>query len=292
MRLIDLTGKRFGRLTVLEKGASDKSGTVRWLCECNCGEKRVVRGNSLKAGGTKSCGCLPHPHFIDLAGKKFGKLTVIKRTKNTQSSAAKWICRCECGEETIATTSILNSGKKISCGCAYMRDLTGRRFGKLTIIDRAPNKGKKVTWNCRCDCGNKTKAATSDLMLGKRVTCGCVQTKHLGSRTRLYRIWTGMKNRCSNPNSVEFKWYGGRGISICQEWLDDFTPFRDWAMANGYKSHLSIDRVDNDGNYRPSNCQWITVAENTSKAQKGRPWAKPKETPNDTHGNRQPANQN
>ena len=266
----DLTGKRFDKLTVLERVENAKSGGPRWLCKCDCGNEKIVKAGNLKNGSTKSCGCVRRSRVHNMIGKRFEKLVVIKRVENSKYRGAQWLCKCDCGGETIATTSILNSGKKVSCGCSAFHDLTGQRFGMLEVIKRSENTGEKVSWKCKCDCGCIAICTTSNLLQGTSQSCGCVRTKHNGKGTRLYRIWTGMKNRCLNPNSVEFKRYGGRGISVCEQWKEDFASFRDWALANGYEKPLSIDRINNDGNYEPRNCQWLTLADNSRKGSE--PW--------------------
>jgi len=144
-------------------------------------------------------------------------------------------------------------------------DLSGKRFGMLKIIDRSGHIGKKVAWSYICDCGRTGRATTSNLTSGASTSCGCVRTKHNGKGSRLYRIWSGMKDRCLNPKGKYWSRYGGRGIKICEDWADDFSKFRDWALVSGYQKHLTIDRKDNDNGYRPDNCQWITREENASK---------------------------
>ena len=222
MRLIDLTGQRFGRLSVLKRARDLRKGVPSWLCECDCGKETVVTGSNLRGGVTKSCGCLQHPSFVDIAGKRFGSLVVVERIESGKCRGVRWRCLCDCGGETTSTTSMLNSGHKVSCGCVYRYDLTGRRFGMLIVLERAPNRGKRVAWKCRCDCGQTAFCTTANLSRGASQSCGCVRTKHMGKGTLLYRTWAGMKNRCLNPNNSAYKWYGGRGISVCQEWVDDF----------------------------------------------------------------------
>lgn len=142
-------------------------------------------------------------------------------------------------------------------------DLTGRRFGRLTVIEESGKLGKKIAWLCKCDCGNYTRVRAHHLKGGQITSCGCYQrercsTHHL-SYTKLYRAWASMKDRCYNTNAVEYKRYGNRGIKVCDEWRNNFEAFYEWAMANGYKDGLSIDRIDVDGDYEPNNCRWVDM---------------------------------
>lgn len=157
-------------------------------------------------------------------------------------------------------------------------DLTGKRFGRLLVVSRSENKSGTVAWKCKCDCGNETVVRSDCLRIGKIQSCGCLRNELVGDRgrthgmteTRLYRTWCGMKNRCYNPNYKGYKNYGGRGITICSEWLCDFQAFYDWAMANGYAENLQIDRINVDGNYEPSNCRWVTTEEQSNNKRTSR----------------------
>ena len=162
------------------------------------------------------------------------------------------------------------------------KDEIGNKYGFLTVVSFSHYDSKKHAhfWNCKCDCGNMTVKNGNSLRRKEATSCGCKKIKrfignklretHSGSYTRLYQTWHGMKSRCYRKTDVAYERYGGRGIKVCEEWQNDFETFRDWALQNGYSDTLSIDRIDNDGNYEPSNCQFITLAENTKKANKGK----------------------
>ena len=150
------------------------------------------------------------------------------------------------------------------------KDLTGQKFGRLTAINWAgQNKNGRSMWFCKCDCGGFKTVSVSDLLNGNTQSCGCFKaesarerfTKHGLRYTRLYRIWIGMKKRVLNPNAQYYSCYGGRGIGMCEEWMNDFEAFYEWSLHNGYADHLSIDRINNDGDYEPSNCRWTTAQE-------------------------------
>lgn len=160
-------------------------------------------------------------------------------------------------------------------------DLSGRRFGKLKVIKRAESKGKNSMWLCECECGNRKVVSAPNLKSGASQSCGCGvieatidrSTKHGGCGSKLYDVWCGMKARCFNKNNKQYDDYGGRGITVCKEWKEDFATFQKWALAHGYKEGLTIDRRNNDKGYSPDNCRWITTAEQNAN-RRPRRWAK------------------
>lgn len=187
----DLTGQKFGRLTVLYELPERKNGKVQWHCRCDCGNEKDIISTSLTSGHTQSCGCLQkdktsaaNKKNIDLTGKRFDRLTVLSRSSNS----AKWICRCDCGNITEVTTTHLKNGHTKSCGCLQKDktsevrgiNLKGQRFGLLVVegLDVEKSSSEKKYWICQCDCGKCISVSTGDLRSGNTQSCGCSKLSH------------------------------------------------------------------------------------------------------------------
>ena len=184
--------------------------------------------------------CLPLPHLmtremvtrmgkmIDISNQRFGRLVAIEPAGTSKKGRMMWKCICDCGNIAIVDGQYLRRGDTKSCGC--------RRYdtSQLEPYRHKPHRKSNAEYVPRYD--------------------GYVKPV-------LYDVWTGMKDRCYNTRNRSYKVYGGKGIRVCEEWFEDFQVFNDWAVASGYETGLSIDRIDNDGNYCPENCRWVTPIE-------------------------------
>lgn len=227
-KAMDLTGERFGKLSVLKRCPQNSPSGATWICQCDCGKIKVVPGSNLRSGNTKSCGCAKGKLAMEtkmengymppnLIGRKFGRLTVIEKSKQRNGKNPIWLCVCDCGKEREIIQENLLNGHTKSCGC-----------------------------------------------LSSRRTIGTRTLTHGASETRLYYVWRSMKARCQNPKVESYPYYGGRGIKVCDEWKENFQAFQKWAFSTGYQSdapfgECTIDRKNVDGDYEPSNCRWVSL---------------------------------
>lgn len=208
-----------------------------------------------------------------VSGEKFGRLTTIRELPERNYGHVMWECQCECGNITKVQRDRLLSGHTRSCGCGKTNplslkkgsDITGKRIGRLVVLEWVGSKRNSTLWRCKCDCGKIKDIPRSDLMSGRVFSCGCLklenQTKHGCINDRLYKVWVSMRDRCNNPNNRYYANYGGRGVRVCKEW-NDYLNFKHWAMNNGYDpdaefQKCTIDRIDVNGNYEPDNCRIV-----------------------------------
>jgi hypothetical protein len=211
-KIIDLAGKTFGRLKVISYSITDANGHSRWKCICSCGKEIFLRGYSLTNGDTKSCGCLQTEQrskngknnygktVLDLVGKVFGRLTVIERCENRGSTrSAYWLCECSCGNTVKVRSSLLISGHTKSCSCIQketasklggwnFKDLTGNKYGQLTVTSFNGMVKRNSTWNCACSCGNTYIAKVGDLQSGNTKSCGCLSESYIASQSKLHFV--------------------------------------------------------------------------------------------------------
>jgi len=233
----DLSGKKFGRLTALRPTNERRQGHLIWLCECDCGNTVKKNSKYLKNANTKSCGCIQEERL-----HKFDKRELFR---------LYWDEECSTGD--------IGKIYKVN------QSIIWKWMKRLGIPTRTPAKAMQLE-----GLKEKMSKANSGRIRTEKQRLKMIETatKHGGTGTRLYVIWGNMKRRCNCPKAADYKGYGERGISICDEWLDKkmgFINFYNFAMANGYVDNLTIDRIDNNGNYNPGNCQWITRSANAKK---------------------------
>lgn len=284
----DLTGWRFGRLVVTGLTRYNKTREVtEWECRCDCGEVRMVARYSLVSGKAKSCGCL-HRDIVrdkqiqrnvdrgarflqnrlkEFPGKRFDRL-IVNKLADGDISNRSWLCDCECGGSKVVAERFLIDGSVRSCGCLKhehrnVPDLVGKRVGRLLVVDiHDKDSTNNIRWLCRCDCGNTCTPRTTALVLETTLSCGClgrevsseVHTTHGMSDSPEYESWRAMRRRCNDPGAGNYKHYGAKGITVCDQWNKSFEAF--YKDMGQRPLGTTLDRENPKGNYEPGNCRW------------------------------------
>lgn len=249
-KLIDLTGQKFGKWTVLKRAENGAAGATRWLCECECGTIKSVPGGNLRNGSSTSCGCdrAEKTRFAkgktkNEVGNRYGSLIVLEWQEqlSIERKSAYWLCQCDCGNKTIAKGTDLRQGKIVSCGCkSGKRDRTGERYGMLTVLERVP--GSKYL--CQCDCGNTTIVQTSHLTSGAIQSCGCIHS--IGERTILQYF---LKNNIS---------YIYQYINKDIKYSSGKNPRFDFALLDKNKNIIGLIEYQGNIHYNFRNSGWNT----------------------------------
>lgn len=230
-------------------------------------------------------------NFVDLSDTKVGRLTILKKGSGRLTSGGQykttWICQCECGNLVEVDAQKLKRKTTLSCGClrdekvsrVNFKDISGEKFGRLTVLrylEIKERENRNRNWLCECECGNIVQVNGAKLTSGHTQSCGCLVNEHIKNLNlkyknpckRLYSVYKAMLSRCYDTSNNRYSDYGERGIRVCNDWLGEYgyDSFSEWAFLNGYDEkaetgQLTLDRIDVNGNYEPTNCRWITNQE-------------------------------
>lgn len=262
MKMIDITGEKFGELTVIKRTENNKEGRAMWDCECSCGEHRIVMGKNLRNGKiTKCLKCSRKGNnMIDLTGQRFGRLMALEPTNERRDTSVIWKCQCDCGNICYKASQDLRQGKTQSCGCLQQearyipnQDLTGQKFGRLTVIKQANESNHEGTlWLCECECGGIKIASSYALTHGRVQSCGCLNSimnskiAQLLTELNINYIKEKIFNDCKDNKNLRFDFYlPDDNICIEYDGEQHFNAVKYWGGQEGLKNRQYKDEIKN-----------------------------------------------